>query len=311
MGMTPNEDALWASLDFADLPLFDSAEDLSRYSIETHRGHNRLARTKHSRGFLRLAGLGVDGHQADASDAFAVGIAFQKVITTFGSSIHGAKASISRIAEQQTRLRLDGSPAPGSIVFNLVAAASPADELRPNGELFDEQSELLIDRSFDTLNQIFATSESFEDREALVSRLEGLGPLAAKALRSFVTIVGDHYFDMELKWEQPLVPALHWSVPTVKSQMLRDFIALNRLDEVPVTLTGRLHTVSISNKWSLVSDEFGKVAIDLGDLAENINRSSFPAGSFVEANAMMTQSEGAGSKAKRDFRVTSLRSKTD
>ncbi|HJX78593.1 hypothetical protein [Glutamicibacter sp.] len=310
MGMTP-DDAIWASLNFEDLPVFDSAQDLSRYSIETHQGHNRLARTKHSRGFLRLAGPGVDGHQADAAQAFAVGIAFQKVITAFGSALHGAKASISKIAEQQTRLRLDGSPAPGSIIFNLVAASTPADELRPNGELFDKNNELLVDRSFDALNQVFSPSESFEDRETLVTQLEDLGPQAAKALRSFVTIVGDHYFDMELKWQQPLAPALHWSVPTLKSQMLRDFIALNRLDEVPVTLTGRLHTVSISNKWSLVSDEFGKITLDLADLTERISRSSFPAGSLVEANAMMTQSEGAGSKAKRDFRVTSLRALQD
>ncbi|MGP9034569.1 hypothetical protein [Glutamicibacter nicotianae] len=307
MGMIPkDDDALWDSLDFSELPVFETAGDLARYSIETHLGHSELVRSLQSKGFMRLHGFGVTGHQANATKAFTAGVAFQKVITAIGSSIRGAKATISKIAERQTELYLSGSPAPGSIVFNLVSAANPADELRPNGELFDSSRELLVDKSFAMLNRIFSPRSSLSDEQELITLLEDLGPQVSKSLRNFVSLIGDHHFDLELKWEQPLVPALHWDIPTLESQDMASFISMHRLDEVPVVLYGRLHTASLGNNWQLISDEYGKIGINIGDLTNKIRHSDFSPGTRVEANAMMTQSDGAGSKPKRDFRVTKL-----
>ena len=306
MGTSPNDDIQWDALDFSDLPVFETARDLARFSIETHQGHNHLTRTLQSNGFIRLHGHGVSGHQANATSAFTAGIAFQKVITAIGSSLNGAKKSISKFAEQQTQLHLDGSPAPGSIIFNLVAVASPSEELRPNGELFDSSSEMLVDRSFEVLNELFTARDTLQDDQELLSMLEELGPQVSKSLRSFVSIISDRHFDLELKWQQPLAPALHWNVPTLDSERMASFISLHKLDEVPVVLHGRLHTTSLNNSWSLISDEFGRIAIDISEVASTIHRHKFAPGTLVEADAMMAQSDGAGVKTKREFRITRI-----
>lgn len=305
MDTTHDDDDFWNQFNLDALPAFETAGDLARYSIQTHQQHNPLHRTLASHGFLRLAGVGVTGHAVNAVSAFQVGIAFQKAITAIGSSLVGAKKSLSKSAELLTQLKLDGSPAPGSLVFNLVAESQPATELRPRGEIMDME-EQLVDRSFDALRYVLTPLDSMEKQEEVARYLEELGPWAVVALRNFVTEIGDNYFDLELRWEQPLKPALHLEMPTADSLALKRFIVGRQLDEEPVRIYGALHTVSVTRRWIVTSQEYGRITVDLDNAAKGLNRDDFPPGRWVLIEAMMSERRSAGDEVRRKFRATSI-----
>lgn len=296
----------WDRFDLSDAPLFRTAADLARVSVESHRGLIPAHRTEHSHGFLRLTGGGVSGHAADATSVFEAGLAFQKLVTAVASSIEGATKSISEKAKQLTQLQLEASPAPGSLILNLTAQGDLERELRQDakGTALLDKSEPLVDRSFKTIMELFSTAQDLSRADELEQILRDLGPKSAGALKNLAKSAGANHFNIEMRWAQPLSPALQWTVPASEFRWLNTFVQGRALDAEDVTLSGYLHEVTVREKWKLNSGEFGNVPIDVSKV-KGLDRRHFPAGQFVALKATMIVTSAPGGD-KRNFIVSSI-----
>lgn len=297
---TPSEE-FWSGFDLSEIPVFDDAVDLARFSIQTHRGLNPLAKTERSRGALRFTGHGVAGHRAGVDEVFNAGLAFQRLVTAVGSSLKGARTRVSEKAMSLTKLQLDASPEPGSIMINLVSAADPAEELRPRGQMMDAGKQL-IDESFEQLKSLLSVGGTPDTADSIAHQLHALGPRTAAALRSFAMTAGDSLFDIDVTWQQPLQPAMRWSVSASDLQFLVQLVEGRSLDEEPVVLNGTLITVSTSGTWYMREDEYGTIALDISSIEGSPWLEHNPQ-TRVQVDAVMSSKESPGRPVSRSFRA--------
>lgn len=298
-------DSFWNLFDLDEVPAFAESDDLSRFSVETHYGSSDNLKLLRSRGHLRLTGTGVLGHEADLSQVGLVASSFQKLVTALGSALSGVKNSISSKAEQLTRLRLDASPAPGSLVLNFVPATSPQSELRPRGELFDNQQQLL-DRTFDALYPLLSVAGGINSLDTIAGLLRGYGPKTATALRLFAETTSSGFFDLDILWQEPLKPSKRMFVSSGDSKLITQLVNGRKLDESAVTLLGVLKTVSSSGQWEIADKDLGIVAFDISDLQGSPWVSHNP-GDEITVDTSMSEIERPGRESSRSFRAYSVR----
>jgi hypothetical protein len=186
--MTSPHDDFWGVFDLDEIPVFKEASDLSRFSVETHQDRQPLARTLRSSGSLRLTGAGVTGHRANLADVGQLALSFQKLVTALGSSIYGARQSISSKAQELTELQLDSSPAPGSLILNFVPVVDPEQELRGGGEIIDADPAQLIDKTFSALSKLLQAGNAPGHSDQIAALLQDFGSMTSVSLRNFATI---------------------------------------------------------------------------------------------------------------------------
>lgn len=303
--MTSQHDDFWGLFDLDEMPVFTDPNDLSRFSVETHANKNPYSRTQRSSGHLRLTGNGVAGHRASLADVGHLAATFQKLVTALGSSIFGARQSISAKAQQLTELQLDASPMPGSLILNFVPVVDPEQELRGKGEMLDSEPDQLIDKTFAALGQLLQPSTSIDSTDQIVGLLKDYGSMTSVTLRNFASAAADGDFDLDVLWQQPRLPSLRMHVSAESSRGLARLVQGRRLDEEPVELVGVLSTVSSSDHWVVADQTFGKVAFGVGKLLGE-PYSAFNPGVHVRVAATMTTVEAPGRAPTHSFEANSI-----
>lgn len=304
--MTSSHDEdFWELFDFNGVPAFSDPDDVSRFSVETRLDRHPFARTQRSCGHLRLTGSGVLGHRAKLADVGNLASAFQKLVTALGSSISGARQSISTKAQQLTELHLDSSPAPGSLILNFLPVVAPEQELRSKGEMIDSEPDQLIDKTFSALSKLLQSGSSPAHSDHIAELLQGYGSMTSVTLRNFATIAANGDFDLDVLWQQPKQPSLRMHVPVDSSRSLARLVQGRRLDEEAVELSGVLTTVSSTGPWVISDKVFGSVAFGTAQL-QGEPYSAFNPGLHVTVSATMTTTEAPGQPPTRTFQARTI-----
>lgn len=277
-----------------------SARDLARISIEASGGNHNLRKQTKSNGALRFTGNGIEGHQGDAAGLFRAGIAFVNLVAAVGSGIEGARTRISDHAKRLTKLNLDASPEPGSVIFNLVPAIEPESELRPDGEAIDVGTQL-VDRAIERVQELMYL-RGLRTGDALQASLSTLGPESARALKGFVATAVDVNLDVDFSWREPLKPERQWKLTSGDSSYLLGIINGRNLDETSVQLQGILKAVAAANTWVLVDDEYGTVAVNI-EAIKGAPWRDFNPEDRVIVDAVMNTREAPGKPTTRSFKA--------
>lgn len=234
-----------------------TVSDLNRLSIEGFiASRDGDARSEISRGELRLHGPVVEDHAADLADVSRIGLAWQRAVDSVAASLEGWKGVRGKVPEgiaSRSRLQLTASPAPGSLVLELAAKASPTIEVDdatgtrplvdPQRPLADRATERLI-----VLCHSLAHGEPSDD-EPNAAELESLGPRAASAVRSLADAVATSHIDLDASWREPGTPEVRAAWTSGEARRVREFVKGRALDAEIEVVTGIVHTVSDVQAW--------------------------------------------------------------
>lgn len=245
--------------------LFDSLADVeSPASWESPADLSRLSREVHAReaaggvelspsvGRTRLTGPGVVGHSAQLAPAGQFMTSLQRLVTAVGARLSGHKGARGPIPVEaliRTRLALNASPMPGSIIFEIDSASDIADERYRNGQigmgdLLDEApAELLVERSIRTVGEILRLAQS-DDPEAVGDMLERMGPKVGAAAKELSDSLSSGAFDLELEWEPPGGQRIRTGMTRHAASFLSRVVDGRDLDAEVVELRGLLRTVT-------------------------------------------------------------------
>lgn len=232
--------------------VWEDAGDLARLSIGAFAAEQSPMRRDMSAGFLRLAGPGVSGHSAPVDEVAKVMGQFQRLVLASGLSLSGWKTLRGRAPADvisKTRLHLDGSALPGSLVLQVVPASSPRDEIMPSGqgEFFRENENQLVDdamnRCIDLLN-MGKLLHADADSTPFLMEVEEAGPRVGAAIRDFTAALVEGAFETELMWAQPRTPARRSRLSVRELVHIGVLVASRALAREPVVLVGVLRTVS-------------------------------------------------------------------
>ncbi|MHA7153956.1 hypothetical protein [Arthrobacter sp. TMN-50] len=308
----PEEFLAYFAKDIAEQPVL-SAADLSRVSRERHEGLQSLIREVPSAGALKLSGGGVVGHEAPLDDVTMVGMALQRLFTAVGASLEGFKnirGPLPRDLMSKTRLGLRAAPRPGSLILDLSPTISPSDELRSNGEAFNDSDTQLVDSVVSKLSDVIAAALVHEggaaDDTAFSSEVRALGPRAAGALRSFAHATSSSNFNVDMTWIQPLHHTVKFSLSTKDAVWIESIISGRELDVESVTIHGALKTVSHGKKWDILNSEFGNVRIDISEI-EGRPWADWNPDDLVEVEASMTITDAPGRPPSRALLARHIR----
>lgn len=299
----PNEDffALFADDIRNSVPL--SAHDLAAISIDLNSGEHENRKLSRSAGSLRFTGHGISGHQGDAEGLFNAGVAFVHLVASIGSSLSGARTKVSDSAARLTRLNLDASPEPGSVIFNLIPSIYPESEIRPNGEVLDNGDQL-VDRAIQEIERLMELSGT-DAGDVVADMLEDLGPMVARNLKTFVAATESQFLDVDFSWREPLKASRRWHMNVGDAGFIRHVIDGRKLDDESVVLSGYWKTVSMSENWVLVDDEFGTIVVNVGGIPGAPWTEHNPE-ERVQIQANMAVREAPGKVPHRSFRAKKI-----
>lgn len=306
----------WASyrsnLDPDEL-LWESADDLGRLSVGAFVGEQSPVRRDVSSGFLRLTGPGVSGHRAPLTEVANAMTHFQRLVLASGLSLVGWKTTRGRAPADvvaKTRLHLDGSAAPGSLVLQMVPAMLPAQEIMPDGqgEFFRDDENQVVDdamgRSLDLLN-LGGNLGPDADASSFLSEVKESGPRVAGALRNFSKTLSESGFESDILWAQPRVKPRRSRLTVGQLAQVGALVASRKLEREPVTLEGVLRTVSDISplKLEIAPDEFESIG------AEAIAPATIGAlavGQRVRVQAEVTEDVSVGGEVKAHYQATAI-----
>ncbi|MFJ3958881.1 hypothetical protein [Arthrobacter sp. NPDC090010] len=231
-------------------------------SIQAFHAENGALRRDISTGSLRLTGSGITGHSA-ALDGIADALRnFQRLVLATGLAANGhislqGKPPSDVVAK--TKLSLNGSPLPGSLVLQIIPAMSPADEIAPNGQagLFGDENTQLVDTAVKDAFSLLDDGRQIgpdADASAFLSRIQTFGPRVATTLRDFSVGLVKSGFEPDLTWTQPRQPRLRSSLSTADLVRISELIASRELEREPTVIRGILRTVSEVGPWSIEVD---------------------------------------------------------
>lgn len=293
--------------------IWDSPTDLARLSMSTFIAEQSPVRRDSSSGYLRLLGPGVHGHSASLTHVAGVMTQFQRLVLASGLALAGWKTSRGRAPADvvaRTKLLLDGSAAPGSLVLQMVPAALPAEEIMPSGqgEFFREDDNQVVDnamgRSIDLLNLGKATGPD-ADSSPFLTEVKASGPRVAAALRDFAKDLASGGFEADILWAQPRVKPRRSRLSVGELSNVAALVASRELEKEPVTLEGVLRTVSDIGplKLEIAPGEYEDIS------AKNIPGAviaGLNVGDRVKVLADVTEEVSAGGESKVKYRATQV-----
>lgn len=311
--MSIDWDQFKAGLDSA--PEWVDADDLARMSIETLRAEHGLLRRDASVGTLRLSGTGIKGHSG-AFDGVADAMRnFQRLVLATGMAAQGHTSLRGQPPPDvvaKTRLNLNGSPLPGSLVLQIVPAMSPAAELSPDGQtsLFgEEQAEpQLVDTAMKSALSLLDDGRRLgpdADTSDFLGRIRGYGPRVATTLRDFSTGLVKSGFEPDLTWTQPRHPRLRTRLSTAELVHIGELIASRELAREPITVRGVLRTVSDISSWQLELDEGEIVKIDAKRISAAAT-ATLRTGMMVSVDVSVTEETGPTGEVKPKYTATTF-----
>ena len=240
---------------------WQDADDLARMSIETLRAEHGLLRRDASSGSLRLTGPGITIHSG-AIDGIADTLRnFQRLVLATGLAVKGHKSLRGQPPADvvsKTRLNLNGSPLPGSLILQIVPTTLPADEISPDGQvgLFgdDNAEPQLIDTAMKRALGLLEDGRRLgpdADTSDFLARIREYGPRVATTLRDFSTGLVKSGFEPDLTWSQPRQARLRTRLSTAELAHIGELIASRELELEPTTIRGIVRTVSEISAWQL------------------------------------------------------------
>ncbi|MDH6199025.1 hypothetical protein M2272_005692 [Mycobacterium frederiksbergense] len=260
-------------------PGWQTADDVARMSFEALVTEDEIARSLPSLGMLRLSGPGVTVHSAPLSDVTRILQGLQRVATAVAASAVGDTElgrQASTAVSNQTRLLISGSPAPGSLVFNISPEMSAVAEVREadgSVSMFreekddDQQIDKAMIRAIDVIGAGINLPPVPDDSEFLGDIAE-LGPRVASSIRDFARGLHRYGFDLDLEWRQPRRPTHRVHLGTHSADRIASVIESSHLDVEPVTIEGRILTVSMvqNQEWLIEQNDGTHVSIKHSDL---------------------------------------------
>lgn len=261
-----------------DVDWTEGIRDAGRISIERLIADEQLGRSQFSQGALRLTGGGVVNHTASTSDVATVLLSFQRLVTAIGASLSAGNTSLrGQIASNivhRTRLRLAASPAPGSLVLDLVPESPPEQETSPGGaaSMFGEP-EPLADQVMSEVVTIISEAGQLgpdPDTSPLLTRIEQLGARTGAAVRAFTLALANSDFDTDLDWQVPTHATAHARLSRDQARELARLVEARNLDAEPFEIVGEMRTVSDLSAWVIDAEDGERYQVDGSQIAPEI-----------------------------------------
>lgn len=296
-------------------PDWHDADDLARMSIESLRAEHGVLRRDASSGSLRLTGVGITGHSG-AIDGIADALRnFQRFVLATGLAAKGHTSLRGQPPSDvvaKTRLSLNGSPLPGSLILQIVPAMSPADELAPDGQtnLFgdDHAEPQLVDTAMkDALGLLDDGRRLGPDADTsdFLARIHEYGPRVATTLRDFSTGLVKSGFEPDLTWTQPRQLRLRTRLTTAELVHIGELIASRELELEPTTLRGVVRTVSEISAWQLEVDDGEIVRIDAKKIPV-ADTETLRTGMMISVDVTVTEETGPAGEVKPKYTATTF-----
>jgi hypothetical protein len=292
---------------------WEDAADLSRLSLGSFMAEQNPVRRDLSLGFFRLTGEGVNGHAAHIDDVADAIRHFQRLVLASGLALGGYKSlqgSLPADVVSRTRLDLEGSPMPGSLVLQILPATSPADEIMPSGqaEFWDSGEDQLVDtavaNSLELLNLSKSVGPNADDSD-FIRLLAEAGPRVASTLRDFAKSLASSNFETEIAWMQPRRKKSVSRMSVAELQFVGTLVASRELAKEPATLRGVLHTVSDVAPLRLETADGELINVGAKSLPDSdIKR--LLVGMTVELTATVTEEVAPGSEPKTKYTATNV-----
>ena len=294
---------------------WQDADDLARMSIETLRAEHGLLRRDASSGSLRLTGPGITIHSG-AIDGIADTLRnFQRLVLATGLAVKGHKSLRGQPPADvvsKTRLNLNGSPLPGSLILQIVPTTLPADEISPDGQvgLFgdDNAEPQLIDTAMKRALGLLEDGRRLgpdADTSDFLARIREYGPRVATTLRDFSTGLVKSGFEPDLTWSQPRQARLRTRLSTAELAHIGELIASRDLELEPTTIRGIVQTVSEISAWQLEIEDGEIVKIDAKKIPA-ANTATLRTGMSVSVDVSVTEETGPAGEVKPKYTATSF-----
>lgn len=294
---------------------WQDADDLARMSIESLRAEHGVLRRDASSGALRLTGPGIAIHSG-AIDGIADTLrSFQRLVLATGLAAKGHKSLRGQPPSDvvaKTRLNLNGSPLPGSLILQIVPATSPTDEISSDGQvgLFgdDNAEPQLVDTAMKRALGLLEDGRRLgpdADTSAFLARIREYGPRVATTLRDFSTGLVKSGFEPDLTWSQPRQARLRTRLSTSELAHIGELIASRELELEPTTIRGILRTVSEISAWQLEIEEGEIVKIDAKKIP-TANTATLRTGMSVSVDVAVTEETGPAGEVKPKYTATSF-----
>lgn len=294
---------------------WQDADDLARMSIETLRAEHGLLRRDASSGSLRLTGPGITIHSG-AIDGIADTLRnFQRLVLATGLAVKGHKSLRGQPTADvvsKTRLNLNGSPLPGSLILQIVPTTLPADEISPDGQvgLFgdDNAEPQLIDTAMKRALGLLEDGRRLgpdADTSDFLARIREYGPRVATTLRDFSTGLVKSGFEPDLTWSQPRQARLRTRLSTAELAHIGELIASRELELEPTTIRGIVRTVSEISAWQLEIEDGEIVKIDAKKIPA-ANTATLRTGMSVSVDVSVTEETGPADEVKPKYTATSF-----
>lgn len=294
---------------------WQDADDLARMSIETLRAEHGLLRRDASSGSLRLTGPGITIHSG-AIDGIADTLRnFQRLVLATGLAVKGHKSLRGQPPADvvsKTRLNLNGSPLPGSLILQIVPTTLPADEISPDGQvgLFgdDNAEPQLIDTAMKRALGLLEDGRRLgpdADTSDFLPRIREYGPRVATTLRDFSTGLVKSGFEPDLTWSQPRQARLRTRLSTAELAHIGELIASRELELEPTTIRGIVRTVSEISAWQLEIEDGEIVKIDAKKIPA-ANTATLRTGMSVSVDVSVTEETGPAGEVNPKYTATSF-----
>lgn len=296
-------------------PEWADADDLSRLSIEALRlEHSGGLRRDLSSGWLRLTGPGISGHAGSIDGVADAMRHFQRLVLATGLASKGhttLKGQPPSEVVSRTRLNLNGSPAQGSLILQIVPAALPGDEVAPDGQtgLFGDDESQLVDVAMrDALGLLDDGRELGPDADdgQFLAKVTEFGPRVATTLRDFSISLVKSDFEPDLVWLQPRRPKLRTRLTVPELAHIGEIIGSRSLEKEPTTLRGVLRTVSDLSAWQLEVEGGDIVKVDAKKIPAE-ETATLGTGMLVSIEVAVTEEAGPVGDPKPKFSATSFR----
>lgn len=253
-------------------------QDWNRAGIEAMAKQFDDARVMISRGVLRFHGTGVEGHRAALSSIGLVADAWQRSVTAVGAAIEGIRSARGQVPgsiTDRTALMLDATPAPGSVVFNIVPNSDALAEIEPDGDrpLADEwRDRPLVDRASETVVTLLAdmAQANLDGTEYVAQTLGELGARVGASLSHLAGSIAKSGMALDSAWQEPEHETVRSRVTPEQARWISNFISQRKLYREEETVTGYLRTISLDDKWRIVLDDKTELRLDASDVPERV-----------------------------------------
>jgi hypothetical protein len=210
----------------------------------------------------------------------------------------------------RTKLNLDGSPMPGSLVLAFTPATVPEVELATNGheDFTNPDSKQAVDLAvadaIGLLNEGRLIGPN-ADEALFLSKVSDFGPRVASTLRDFTKTLVEGEYEPEIRWMQPRVKALSARLSIPELTHIGQLVTSRELAKEPATIRGKLRTVSDISSWKLEVSGGDIVSV----VAKHIPQSEVAhlrLGMTVKVAATVTEEVGPSGSANAKYVATSF-----